>query len=95
MQEWQQQELPCHSAPDPDIFFPDPATVESLIEAEQFCEGCPAQADCFAFGRDNMMPGIWGGVMFGINGDLLKRAPTAYARRMYEKQRRRKEGMPR
>lgn len=51
----------CADHPDPEIFHPvDDA---ALVEAQEFCAGCPVRALCLELGRARDEYGVWGGVL--------------------------------
>ena len=64
--EWETtQQLPCRTAPDPNIFS---ATEQTLIsEAKKYCQTCPTTTQCLQLAQDwakavGIEPdGIWGG----------------------------------
>jgi len=42
---------------DPEFFF----TQGSSINVRRYCEGCPIQLECEAYGNENGLHGYWGG----------------------------------
>lgn len=53
----------CRRVRVPDIFF-DLYEADSYIAiaADQICNSCPVQKDCYAAGIENEETGVWGGV---------------------------------
>ncbi|MFW0788165.1 WhiB family transcriptional regulator [Gordonia sp. CPCC 205333] len=50
----------CSGHPQPELWFPFPS--ESYDVAERLCAACPLRRDCYEFGIDNHLDGVWGGV---------------------------------
>lgn len=51
----------CATAADPDMWFPDPRSVddESAAKAKRICRGCPVIEDCRRFAEATDPAGIW------------------------------------
>lgn len=47
---------------DPEVWFPHPTDSDTRARAQSICAMCPIKTECAAFGTDNKLDGVWGGV---------------------------------
>lgn len=60
---------------DPELFFPDKASLWKVDAAKKVCAACPVSQDCLAYALVNRFDdGIWGGLSPGERQRLLREA---------------------